>query len=313
MKTMVKMPARGLCLVVLGLATSLCVRGQELGKTARSVRVPETTAAGDPVLVGAGDIASCDDLRGAEATAKVIDGIPGTVFAAGDLAYPDGSDENFAQCYGPTWGRFRERTRPAPGNHEYHRDGASGYARYFGKAAGDPSKGYYSYELSAWHIVVLNSECAEAGGCESSSPQGRWLREDLAKHPGGCTLAYFHEPLFSSGGKHGNNPAVKPLWELLYGAGTEIVINGHDHDYERFAPQDPEGHLDAMRGIREFVVGTGGKNSHRKMGIVQPNSKVRNDDTYGVLKLTLHATGYDWEFVPEAGKTFTDAGSGNCH
>jgi acid phosphatase type 7 len=267
---------------------------------------------GDAVLVGAGDIASCDDLKGAEATAKLIEKISGTVFAAGDLAYPDGSEADFANCYEPTWGRFRERTRPAPGNHEYHQREASAYARCFGAAAGDPAKESYSYALGAWHIVVLNSECAEVGGCDTNSAQGRWLRQDLAQHSQGCKLAYFHEPLFSSGGKHGNNPLVRPLCEMLYAAGADVVINGHDHDYERFAPQDPQGHLDESRGIREFVVGTGGKNSHRRLGAVQPNSEIRNDDTYGVLKLTLHSRGYDWEFVPEAGKTFRDSGSGSC-
>lgn len=269
---------------------------------------------GDPVLVGAGDIASCDDLAGAEATAKLIDKIPGTVFAVGDLAYPDGSEEQFANCYTPTWGRFKARTRPAPGNHEYHKGGgASAYARYFGAAAGDPDKAYYSYDLGAWHIVVLNSECAEVGGCEATSLQGQWLKQDLAQHPAGCTLAYFHKPLFSSGGKHGNDPEMKPLWDVLFHAGADVVINGHDHDYERFAPQDPEGHSDTAHGIREFVVGSGGKNSHRAMGGVKPNSEVRNGDTFGVLKMTLHAKAYDWEFVPETGKTFTDSGSGACH
>jgi len=267
----------------------------------------------DAVLVGAGDIASCDDLAGAEATAKLIDRIPGTVFAVGDLAYPDGSDEQFAKCYGPTWGRFKERTRPAPGNHEYHKGGASGYARYFGEAAGDPSKGYYSYELGGWHIVVLNSECVEVGGCEAVSPQGKWLQRDLEQHAKTCTLAYFHKPLFSSGAKHGNDPEMKPLWEILYHAGADVVINGHDHDYERFAPQDSDGHADATHGIREFVVGSGGKNSHRLMAPAQPNSEVRNADTFGVLKVTLHARGYEWEFVPEAEKTFTDTGSAACH
>lgn len=270
-------------------------------------------ASGDPVLVGAGDIASCDDLAGAEATAKLIDKIPGTVFAVGDLAYPDGSDDQFAKCYAPTWGRFKDRTRPAPGNHEYHKGGASGYTRYFGSAAGDPAKEYYSYELGAWHIVVLNSECDQIGGCEAASPQGRWLKQDLAQHPTACTLAYFHKPLFSSGAKHGNDLEMKPLWDVLYHAGTDVVINGHDHDYERFAAQDPDGHLDAAHGIREFVVGSGGKNSHRTMGGAKANSEVRNDDTFGVLKLTLHPKGYDWEFVPEAGKTFTDKGSDVCH
>jgi hypothetical protein len=267
----------------------------------------------DPVLVGAGDVASCDDLSGAYATAKLIEQIPGTVFVAGDLAYPDGTDENFAKCYDPTWGRFKDRTRPAPGNHEYHSDGASGYARYFGVAAGDPKKAYYSYDLGAWHVIALNSECAEVGGCEAASSQGQWLKKDLEEHKNGCMVAYFHKPLFSSGGKHGNDPLMKPLWDVLYHAGVDIVINGHDHNYERFAPQDPEGKLDSEHGIREFVVGSGGKNSHRPMGVTKPNSEARNDDTYGVLKLTLHAKSYDWEFVPEAGKTFKDSGSGTCH
>jgi len=271
------------------------------------------TAHVDAVLVGAGDIASCDDLAGAQATAKIIDNIPGTVFAAGDLAYPDGSDEQFAKCYGPTWGRFKDRTRPAPGNHEYHSDGASGYVHYFGAAAGDPKKGYYSYDLAAWHIIVLNSECADVGGCGAGSVQERWLRQDLKDHPSKCALAYWHKPLFSSGAKHGNDPEIKPLWDALYAANVEVVLNGHDHDYERFAPQDPSGRLDPQRGIREFVVGTGGKNSHRTFATTQPNSEVHQADTFGVLKLTLHPTSYDWQFIPEAGKTFKDAGSGTCH
>src|SRR5215475_589619 len=267
----------------------------------------------DPVLIGAGDIASCDDLSGAEATAEIIDKIPGTVFVVGDLAYPDGSDENFSKCYNPTWGRFKDRTRPAPGNHEYHSDGASGYNRYFGVAAGDSKKGYYSYDLGTWHILALNSECEKVGGCDPSSPQGQWLKRELAQHPTACTLAYFHKPLFSSGGKHGNDPTMKPFWDALYHSGADVVIGGHDHDYERFAPQDPEGKPDPEHGIREFVVGSGGKNSHRKMGLPKPQSEVRNDDTFGVLKLTLHAQSYDWEFIPQAGKTFRDSGSGSCH
>jgi calcineurin-like phosphoesterase family protein len=271
------------------------------------------TAQQDAVLVGAGDIASCDDLKGAEATAKLLDHIPGTVIAIGDLAYPDGSDEQFAKCYGPTWGRFKDRTRPAPGNHEYHNDGASGYVHYFGAAAGDPKKGYYSYDLAGWHIVVLNSECAAVGGCGLGSPQEKWLQQDLNDHPAKCSLAYWHIPLFSSGAKHGNAPEIKPLWDALYAGNVELVLNGHDHDYERFAPQDPSGKLDPHRGIREFVVGTGGKNSHRTFASTQPNSEVHQADTFGVLKLTLHPASYDWEFVPEAGKTFKDSGSGACH
>ncbi len=267
----------------------------------------------DPVFVGAGDIASCDDLSGAYATAKLIERIPGTVFAVGDLAYPNGSDLDFKNCYGPTWGRFKDRTRPAPGNHEYHQDGASAYTNYFGDAAGDARKAYYSFALGAWHIVSLNSECRDVGGCDMGSQQAKWLQQDLTEHPAGCTLAFFHKPLFSSGLAHGADPEVKPLWQILYHSGADVVINGHDHDYERFAPQDPEGKADPQHGIREFVVGSGGKNTHRIFGLPQPNSEARNADTYGVLKLVLHPRGYDWEFIPQEGKTFTDSGTGSCH
>jgi hypothetical protein len=279
----------------------------------RAKAQPSSSPAEDAVLVGAGDIATCGELAGAEATAQLIDKVPGTVFAVGDLAYPDGSDEQFADCYGPTWGRFKERTRPAPGNHEYHSNGASGYVRYFGAAAGDPTKGYYSYDLGAWHIVVLNSECQMVGGCDAASHQVQWLRQDLAQHPARCTLAYFHKPLFSSGVAHGNDPTMKPFWQALYDAGADVVIGGHDHHYERFAPQDPEGRADAQRGLREFVVGTGGKTTHRLLAAIEPNSEARNADTFGVLKLILHANSYEWSFLPEAGKTFTDSGHGTCH
>ena len=263
------------------------------------------------VLVGAGDIADCRGLGGAEATAKLLDQIPGTVMAVGDLAYPDGSKENFV-CYDKTWGRAKSRTRPSPGNHEFHASGAAPYFDYFGVLAGEPKTGYYSYDLGSWHIVVLNSECKDVGGCESGSPQQRWLRADLASHPVACTLAYWHKPLFSSGSAHGNDLAMKPLWDALYDANADVVVNGHDHDYERFAPQTPDGVSDAVRGIREFVVGTGGKNL-RPFGTAKPNSEVRDFSAFGVLKLILKPNGYDWQFIPEEGKTFTDSGSGVCH
>jgi hypothetical protein len=263
------------------------------------------------VLVGAGDIADCTDLSGAQATEKLLARIPGTVMAVGDLAYPNGTAENFA-CYDKTWGREKSRTHPAPGNHEFHSKGAVHYFQYFGAAAGDPQRGYYSYELGSWHIVVLNSECDEVGGCGAGSEQDKWLRQDLAAHPLTCTLAYFHKPLFSSGGAHGNDLRMKPLWDALYRAGADVVVNGHDHDYERFGPQTPEGKTDRERGIREFVVGTGGKN-HRPFGAPRANSEVRNADAFGVLKLTLMAGKYTWEFVPEDGKTFADTGEDVCH
>lgn len=263
------------------------------------------------VLVGAGDISDCADPSGAEATAKLLDQFPGTVMAVGDLAYPDGSKENFV-CYDKTWGRAKSRTRPAPGNHEFHSAGATPYFDYFGAAAGDPKTGYYSYELGNWHIIVLNSECKDVGGCDPGSAQEKWLRADLAAHPVACTLAYWHKPLFSSGGAHGNDPEIKPIWQALYEANADVVVNGHDHDYERFAPQTPDGAADSARGIREFIVGTGGKN-HRPFGSPKPNSELRDATAFGVLKLTLKPNAYDWQFIPEAGKSFTDSGSGSCH
>ncbi|MCZ7573200.1 MAG: right-handed parallel beta-helix repeat-containing protein [Ardenticatenaceae bacterium] len=270
----------------------------------------QPTLAGPPVLVGAGDITGCNYDRDEE-TAKLLDDIPGTVVTLGDNAYPNGTDVQFNDCYDPTWGRHKARTRPAPGNHDYHTPGASGYFNYFGAAAGEPDKGYYSYDLGDWHIIVLNSECREVGGCAGDSPQGRWLQADLAANPAVCTLAYWHTPRFSSG-RHGNSSAVAAFWQILYDADADVVLNGHDHDYERFDPQNPDGVADPARGIRQFVVGTGGKGL-RPFETIQPNSEVRNSATRGVLKLTLHATSYDWEFVPIAGETFTDSGSAACN
>ena len=267
---------------------------------------------GDPVLVGAGDIANCKILAGAEATARLVEKIPGEVFTAGDDAMPAGAAEEFRDCYGPTWGRFKDRTRPATGNHEFHSGGAAPYFDYFGAAAGDPLSGYYSYDLGTWHVIALNSECDQIGGCEQGSTQERWLRKDLQTHRGVCTVAYWHKPLFSSGAAHGNDLEVKPFWEDLYAAHATIAINGHDHDYERFAPQDPDGKADPTHGIREFVVGTGGNHERTFLASPLPNSQVRMTGTFGVLKLTLHPRGYDWQFIPQEGRTFVDSGSGLC-
>lgn len=258
------------------------------------------------VLVGAGDIASCES-EGDEATAALLDTIPGTVFTAGDNAYPDGRAEDFADCYDSSWGRHKDRTRPSPGNHDYETSGAAGYFDYFGPAAGDPSRGYYSYDLGAWHVVVLNSEADVA----EDSPQVEWLREDLAASPALCTVAYWHHPRFSSSTTHGNEEFVQPLWDVLYEHGAEIVMGGHDHTYERFAPQTPDGAADPDTGIRQFVVGTGGKSDY-PFGTPEPNSEVRYNDGPGVLKLTLEATGYSWVYIPVSG-SFEDSGAGTCH
>jgi len=262
---------------------------------------------GDMVLVGAGDIASCGS-DGDEATAAILDGIEGIVFTTGDNAYPDGTAADFANCYAPSWGRHKARTRPSPGNHDYHTTDGAGYFGYFGAAAGAAGAGYYSYDVGAWHVVSLNSNI----DMDAGSPQEQWLRADLAATGKRCTLAYWHHPRFSSGSSHGSSTRSHGVWVALYEHGAEIVLAGHEHLYERFGLQTPDGAADPARGIREFVVGTGG-DGHYPFGPPIGNSEVRETGTFGVLKLTLRDEGYEWEFVPEAGKTFHDAGAGTCH
>lgn len=270
-----------------------------------------TSSSGPPIVAAAGDIADCIS-EGDESTAKLLGGINGTVLTLGDNVYENGTSKEFADCYDPTWGRFKDRTRPVPGNHEYNTAGAAGYFGYFGKAAGKTGKGYYSYDLGAWHMVALNSNCQEIGGCGVDSPQGKWLKNDLANDPSKCTLAYFHHPLFSSGKYSPGVPSVRPLWKTLYSARADVVLNGHDHNYERFAPQDPTGKAAPNRGIREFVVGTGGKLLYPIVNPI-PNTESYNDVSYGVLKLTLRRDSYEWQFLAAQGSTFTDSGKARCH
>lgn len=262
------------------------------------------------VLVGAGDIASCSS-SGDEATAAVLDTIGGTVFTTGDNVYDDGSAAEFANCYDPSWGRHRARTRPSPGNHDYHTAGAAGYYAYFGAAAGPPA-GYYAYDLGQWRIYALNSNCGDIGGCGLGSAQYTWLSADLAANPRACVAAYWHHPRWSSGAEHGSHTFMGPIWQALYDAGAELVLTGHDHLYERLAPMNGAGNPDPARGVRAFVVGTGGR-SHYSFGSILPTSEARNATTFGVLKLTLSAAGYAWQFVPVSGQSYTDAGSGTCH
>jgi fibronectin type 3 domain-containing protein len=295
-------------------------------RSTRSTSVSGTTGApssNDPVVATAGDIA-CDpgDTRfnGGVGTATACrqlatSNIPfGTDLAAvlplGDNQYEEATQWKFMQSYDASWGRVMSLTRPVPGNHEYLTQGAAGYYGYFGSRAGDPTKGYYSFDVGAWHIIALNSECANIGGCGGGSPEEVWLRNDLATHTNTCTLAYWHRPRFTSG-LHGNDDSYATWWFDLYNAHADIVLNGHDHDYERFALQDGSQNPDP-NGIREFVVGTGGQ-EHEPFIAPAPNSQVFNSDTYGVVKLTLHPTSYDWQFVPEAGGTFTDSGTAACH
>lgn len=314
-------PASGATAVVLptamimratavALPTALIARATTIVPTHAPTQIPvpsptPSPSAPDPVLVGAGDIANCDP-NGADATAKLLDHIDGTIVTLGDHAYPNGTATEFDQCYKPTWGRHTARTRPSPGNHDYLADSARPYFATFGENAGPAGRGYYSYNLGAWHIVSLNSQIASS----PDSEQAIWLRADLAANPATCTLAYWHVAVFSSGAVHGNNDRMKAIWDILADARADVILTAHEHTYERFAPQTSAGMADT-NGIRQFVVGTGGAGLYA-FGQIQPNSEARGNDAYGVLKLTLRATSYDWEFVPVEDSTFRDSGSTAC-
>ena len=281
--------------------------------------VSTQTAPGGALLLGAGDIADCSS-EGDEATARLLERFPNaTVFTLGDNVYDQGRPDEFARCYEPSWGRVRTRTNPTPGDHDYA-DGADprarGYFQYFrsvltrfGPSAADPTRGYYSFDVGAWHVVALNTACRLANS-NCSRKQLRWLRTDLASEDGGCTAVLMHAPRFSSGSVHGGDRRWVPYWQVFHEGGVELVVSGDDHHYERFAPQDPLGAFDP-EGVRQFVVGTGGGSLY-PFGAVQPNSEVRHNDTFGVLKLVLRRSGYEWEFIPAERAGFQDSGSSAC-
>jgi acid phosphatase type 7 len=276
--------------------------GSDGGPTRPSPSPPPVAAVA--VLVGAGDIVECGG-PGAAATATLLDNIEGTVFTAGDNTYFHGTEEEFRNCYGPTWGRHRARTRPAAGNHDYESSGAAPYYAYFGSSAGPNGLGYYSFSAGSWHIVSLNSNIPAGEG----SPQLAWLRSDLAANPAACVGVIWHHPLYSSS-ENGPQPMMREAWQVLQQNNAEFVVSGHDHVYERFAPQDANGRL-VGNGVRQFVAGTGGAR-HYVFGAVRPGSEVRGSP-WGVLKFTLYSGRFDWEFVPIAGETFRDSGSDACH
>jgi hypothetical protein len=271
---------------------------------------PSPSPSPEPVvLVAAGDIASCDET-GDSATAALIAAMDDdvTIATLGDSVYPSGSETTYAECYDPVWGAWRDRTRPAVGNHDVEVDGGAAYHAYFGDQAGRTDVGWYSYDIGAWHTIVLDSNC-DLAGCAPGTAQLEWLEADLAASDATCTLAYWHHPRFTSG-PHRDTVATAPFWDALYDAGADVVLDGHDHLYERFAPQDPDGSRDAQ-GIRQFTVGTGGKQLYPPVRIA-PNSEQIIASTFGVLELTLRADSYDWRFVSIDG-TDADAGSADCH
>lgn len=284
--------------IVLGAAILATSR---LGTRPPDVLPLPSVEPGATVLLAVGDIGSCDAGYD-ERVATVAATLPGTIALLGDIAYPDGSSANFAECFDPAWGPMIDRLRPAPGNHEYETAGAAAYFSYFGAVAGTLGASWYSYELGAWHVVSLDSNC-EIVGCGPASPQMAWLEGDLATHPAECTLAYWHHPRWSSA-RHGDHDFMDPIWDVLAAAGADLVLAGHDHDYERFGPID---------GMRSFVVGTGGKSLYQEYRPRHAVSEQHASDSFGLLMLTLHDAGYDWRFVPAAGSSLTDAGSGDCH
>src|SRR5437660_8728238 len=302
--------AVGLCISVACVEDDHRPPTSPLGPAAQSAATP----AGAGTLVGAGNIARCDGTND-EATAALLDSIPGTVFALGDNAMPGGTPTKYQNCYGPSWGRHLSRTRPVPGNHEYDSSAtAAGYFGYFGAAAGDPANGYYSYDLGAWHIIVLNSVSAFVA-TSAGSPQDQWLKADPAATTQHCLLALWHRPRFYSNTDtvFYATDAVKPFWNDLYAAQADLILNAHSRDYERFAPQTPDGAADSARGIREIIIGTGGEGLDEPNSNRIANSEVNISQVYGVLQLTLADGSYSWRFVPVAGQTATDTGSATCH
>jgi len=287
--------------LILGASLLIAPR---LGTTrvAHSPGPVPTFATGATTLLAVGDVGSCNGDAD-EAVAALAARLPGTIALLGDIAYDNGSSSDFATCFDPAWGALRPRIRPAPGNHEYQTADASGYFSYFGDAAGTPGQGWYSYDLGSWHVIVLNSNCGAVGGCGEGSPQLAWLQADLGAHPVACTLAYWHHPRYSSG-RHGTDARTDPLWRALALANADLVLSGHDHDYERRAPVD---------GIRSFVVGTGGRSLYELARPAGAQTELRANHSFGLLALELSDRGYVWRFVTADGASLADAGAGTCH
>jgi hypothetical protein len=266
-----------------------------------------------PVLLAAGDIGDCQ-RSGDEQTATLLDGLRGIVVPLGDNAYDAGTDAEYAACYAANWGRHKARTRPVAGNHDYDTPGATGYFNYFGASAGNRADGFYTYPLGTWFVIVANTGWESPDSVKTGSRQDQWLRGQLASRTEQCVLVMMHHPRFTSAsGRAWLRPELKPFWDAMYEYGVDLVLVGHDHTYQRFAPQNPDGVADEEFGIRQITVGTGGGETLYAFGPTVDNLQVRDNQTFGVVKVTLRPGAYDWQFLPVAGKTFTDSGSGNCH
>jgi hypothetical protein len=309
---------RGVNRLVLALLVLCACKKEEVKPTPEAAALaPRHDAldvdAGPVTIAAAGDISEAEVGHQVDTANLVADGGYDAVLLLGDDQYPAGRIEDYRKYFDPTWGRFLDRMHPSPGNHEYVTPNGAGYFEYFGARAGEPGKGYYSYDLGAWHLIALNTNNAcRAVPCDAQSEQVKWLRADLEAHKNRCTLAYFHHPRFCSGAHHGNFSGASGIWDVLYEYDVDVVLNGHEHIYERFDPQDPSGRPDEKRGIRELVIGTGGAENY-PMGTTQPNSAMRYSGAFGILKMTLKPGSYDWEFVSVKPGELTDKGTGACH
>jgi hypothetical protein len=304
----------GVLVVGLGILTALALNPWSRESTnvavAPAFTLPEIGPDDDTILA-VGDIAVCgtqDDER----TGQLAADLPGTILGLGDLAYEAGTEAEFERCFDSGWGAVKDRIRPVPGNHEFETAGAGPYYEYFGDAAGTPGLGWYSFEIGAWHVIALNSNCLTAPNlCSDDSAQGDWLEADLAQHPTTCTLAFMHHPRWSSG-EHGNDAQLGEFWTMLYEGGVDVVITGHDHNYERLAPMDANGAADPARGIRTFIVGTGGRSLDPFVEVL-PTSEARNNVSYGLLQMALYDDGYAWLFHPTDPDGYRDGGTDHCH
>ena len=261
-------------------------------------------------MLAAGDIGRCGSFHVGPVGTYVSIRSDAAFLALGDIAYPSGTSEDFANCYDTWFAEAKDRTHPTPGNTEYETEGAEAYFSYFGARAGAPDEGYYAFDLGSWRVISLNSECWEVGGCDNDDPQYRWLEAELAANDRSCILAFWHRPLYTSESPTGDSRYLQDLWQLLDQAGTDVLLAGHAHQYERFAPMNASNQVDPD-GIRSFVVGTGGSDV-RPATFVHNGSEVLNTKAYGVLELELASTGYSWEFIRTSGERFSDSGSGTC-
>jgi acid phosphatase type 7 len=310
-------------LLVVTFVNACQSRTPALPPCEKTAEFPALVGKRDVTIIAAGDVVDCKADNDEKTAALIEKKNPDAVLALGDLTYPNGTLEEFASCYGPSWGRFRSKTRPSVGNHEYHTANAGPYYAYFCGTTGEAFRGYYSYDIGPWHMISLNTNCdldldlapgaaAEAGGCGPNSPQAEWLRRDLAANSKPCTLAAWHHPRFTTGGRgHRSEPKLADLWRILDDAKVDVVLNAHVHSYERFAPQDADGNARVGLGLREFVVGTGGRTLSAFAKTAAPNSEFRNDQVFGVLEMKLAETGYSWQFVDVDG-VVRDSGSDQC-